>query len=238
MDKEKYKIATIVNSQSQKKERLIFTTRDHQILAKSISISKESPRGNKLYIDLEKAYPHHTWQSWKDYALKKYLPYIKPREALHEEQENANVENQETDFVQKDPEYTPDNVHLNSDQDLKRIKLMSIPESDQLNINQYLDDFNRLCEEFDFWERHEILTALFMASGSVKIARSILSVGFNLKDLDKDVEALIYTREQDKMILEGSSIIYKELLIAKGERSVSERKDFLSKKPNCGVDCE
>eukprot|EP00833_Pecoramyces_ruminatium_P001609 jgi/Orpsp1_1/1175641/evm.model.c7180000054656.1 len=58
------KIESIKNN-SPRKKRTEYTKQDDNILASYIKSGKFNP-GKKLFMELEKKYSHHSWQSWKE----------------------------------------------------------------------------------------------------------------------------------------------------------------------------
>ncbi|GAB1315656.1 hypothetical protein MFIFM68171_05866 [Madurella fahalii] len=51
--------------------KLPFTNQDDQILVSWVRQHVHNHSGNKIYQDLEKQYPHHSWHSWRDRWVKR-----------------------------------------------------------------------------------------------------------------------------------------------------------------------
>jgi hypothetical protein len=95
-------------------------------------------------------------------------------------------------------------------------------------FKDYFVQYNNLCKEFNLWHREEILLAIFMASGSIPLARQILNVGFCLEKLNPADSKLVFTKEEDALITEGRD---KDLIAQKGQQAVEDRQLFLKVKP-------
>lgn len=204
----------------QLKERTLFTNRDHAILGQALKHTKHSVVGNQVYIELEKMFPHHTWQSWKDYSLKKYLPNITSITLKEQENTDLPVTNYSAENTVQDIQVDNSNLQVS--------KKHSISEDDKARINQFLESINHLVKEYDLWDREDITTALFMSSGSIRIAKKILDVGFNLTDLDPESRSLIYTSDEDKMLLLHETKNFVDIMHIRGRSSVNSRLKFLS----------
>lgn len=244
LETDSYKLNTSPPS-PQVKERTLFTSKDHALLRQALKDTKHSPYGNQLYQELEKSFPHHTWQSWKDYSIKKYLPNIEPLN--DKEQENIVLEIDQSIVPKDGEENAPHETLKDSTEYLNQVSNISkenlkrrlISEDDKSRINQFLASFNKLCEEYDLWDKQDIMTAMFMASGSIQIAKKILSAGFNLQDLDYESRSLVYTIDDDKMIINHQSTNkFQEMIKTRGRESVQVRLLFLSNTPSFGADLE
>ena len=240
LDSDSFRLNT-VESLPKLKEKTLFTSKDHAILRQALKSSKECPTGNKLYIDLAKCFPHHTWQSWRDYAIKKYLPNVE-KEAIAVDQENVDNQNDnnanydqntlatdeynaQTSLVSKGSDITGEILISNIAK--KDLDQSMISEVDKNHINQFLKSYNDLAKEFDLWDHDDIMKALFMASGSFKLGKKILLAGFNINELDLDSQALVFTHDHDNIVRNPSSQMFSDLLISKGQNAVYERSKFL-----------
>ena len=94
----------------------------------------------------------------------------------------------------------------------------------------YMKEINSLKREFSCWDSDDILTALFMSSGYIHLARSVLNVGFRLEKLPETRQAEIFTTEEDAIINQKKKGPMKQLIAQKGQENVDARKIFLQEK--------
>lgn len=216
------------------KQRTLFTSQDHALLRNALKHTALSPYGNQLYKELASRYPHHTWQSWKDYALKKYLPNIERDNT--QDQENANVNNRNESeasttnsqrILKERAELLNQAPHISKEE----LKKDMICEVDKKHIDKFVESYNGICAEYDLWDKDDITKAMSMASGSIQLTKKILDVGFNVDDLDDQTRNLIYTPEEDKAIIQEQGEAYKTFVKRRGQDNVFKRIMFLTKSP-------
>ena len=166
-------------------------------------------------------HPNHTWQSWKEYATGTLIPGLPSGgiDALRQ----AYLESLQGQDTTTDLDIVEDQGSVHSAHEEQ-----STPELSQEAFHDYFVQYNKLCKEFELWDREEILLAIFMASGSIALARQVLNVGFCLDKLTPEVSKMIFTKEEDALIGEGH---VQDLLARKGQEILEDRQLFLKTKP-------
>ncbi|KXX74747.1 Telomeric repeat-binding factor 2-interacting protein 1 [Madurella mycetomatis] len=75
-----YRIGSVNPTQKPAKGgKVPFTNQDDQILVGWVRQHAHNRNGNKIYQDLEKQHPHHSWQSWRDRWVKR-LAFLQERD--------------------------------------------------------------------------------------------------------------------------------------------------------------
>jgi hypothetical protein len=228
---DKYKLETSPPS-PQAKERTLFSSQDHDFLRQALKQTSNSPFGNALYKEIAARNPRHSWQSWKDYALKTYLPNIDS--SYGQDQENAEELNQARSHVpstttREDWNEKATLVTEISEKICKEnLKKDMICEADKMRIDQYLKSCKRIFKEYDLWDQEDIMKALIMASGSQAVAKKILDSGFNFEDLDDQTRIRIYSPEDDLAITQNLIQPLEALVYKRGKKNVQDRIQFLS----------
>lgn len=242
MEIDPYKLNTIPPS-PQLQEEAEFSIQDLAILKKNLKNTSHSPYGDMLYKEIAALHPRHTWQTWKDYALTKYLPSIEPKYAQDQENVdesnimNSKVEKDVSDMAQAgvtDENSIPDLIPDKKKDDIRK---RMISESDKLLIDRFLKSYNRICNEYDLWDKEDIMKAMIMASGSLDLTKKILDSGFNIQDLDDKERNLIFSPEDDTVIAQKENQLRKTLVSKKGKDNVEDREMFLSNFPYISKQC-
>jgi hypothetical protein len=165
--------------------------------------------GNALepgfFDELATQYPHHSSQSWTEFASNTIL-------------KNTNVIPDSTGVQ------TEDQSQSSQSEEWTKYLSMDVYE-------EYSARYQSLLKDYDLWDENEIKIALFMASGYINLAKCILDVGFVIEKLPKEISMMIFTRDQDQLIQKGeSNDAYLKLEQEKGTELLADRSRFLEVK--------
>ncbi|ORX55925.1 hypothetical protein BCR36DRAFT_409968 [Piromyces finnis] len=118
-------IDTILNSikyvkGSKSAQRIPYTKKDDEILISYVNNSNLPTSGKTLYKNMEREYPQHTWQSWRNRWMRILEPRIKNRkEAIH----IKNGNNNDDDKLKKIYETTREINNNNNESDNQDVNL-------------------------------------------------------------------------------------------------------------------